>query len=340
MKLGARLAALLGLALASACGPQSASDTGSTSGAPRISSLQGGTILDGMRAAPDTTRFSGTRRLWMRFEDEGTPSVLEYDETVYADGAGGFAIEPGPVIVPRMTQAQRELFEILHRTREGFLFRYRDFRVRDAALLAQNYRVVDLGTTTVVAGRTCDELRFETTHGDSRKYFVAVDHDTRLVLRCEERAGQGQPVARMEFTSFSLAPDLTNVTMHVDAPSISIDPAADNRPVLGFALRKPRITFGHPLAHAERVEANGRTWARLVYDDGIEPLFYLHSGRSTASGVPTPVLDTSVEGAAIVRVFRAGPWTVAQCHRQGAVYVVVGKLDEPRMLQMLQSAVE
>lgn len=338
MKLGARLATLLGLALVAACSPQSGSDT--SSGTPRISSLQGGSILDGMRTAPDATCYSGTRRLWMRFQEDGVPSILEYEETVYADGAGGFAIEPGPVTAPPMTQAQRDLFEILQRVREGFLFRYRDFRVRDTALLQQNYRVVDTGATPSVAGRPCDELRFEATRGVPHQYVVAIDHDTRLVLRCEERDERGQPVARMEFTSFDPAPLPANVTMHVDAPAASIDVAADNRAVLGFALRKPRVTFGHPIAHAERVEAEGRTYARLVYDDGIEPLFYLYSGVAASGGMAAPALDRSIDGAAIIRVFQAGPWTVAQCNRQGAVYVVVGRLDEARIVQMLQSAVE
>ena len=51
--------------------------------------------------------------------------------------------------------------DILQHAREGFLFRYRDFAVRNVSRLLESYRVISTGNVVTVAGRACDEVRFE-----------------------------------------------------------------------------------------------------------------------------------------------------------------------------------
>ncbi len=46
------------------------------------------------------------------------------------------------------------------------------------------------------------------------------------------------------------------------------------------------------------------------------------------------------EGQPSIRVYSAGSWTVAECQHFGSVFVVAGKLDESRLIETLQSAVE
>ncbi|MBI5363551.1 MAG: hypothetical protein HZA53_10265 [Planctomycetes bacterium] len=322
------------LAFGAGCSRQGAADA--TSGPAVLHAQSDPGLLARMHDAPAQTRFSGHRQVWMRINGR----VLAYDETIYADGLGGFTIEPGTVAQPNLLSGQRDLFEILQRTREGFLFRYRDFGIRDVGLLAQNYSVQDTGAVVTVAGRTCDELRFERLLAPHRSYVVAVDRLTSLALRWEELDAARAPVMRMEYTSFDPAPNLTGITMHVDLPAQSIDPAVDNRALLGFSARLPQILHGFQLVNAEQITYDSRNWVRVQYQDGVEPLLYLHSSR-TAIPTGTVVLTSSdLGGAPLVRVFAAGEWTIAQCKHAGSEFIVAGKLDEPRLLETLRSAMQ
>lgn len=297
-------------------------------------------LLARMHDAPTQTRFSGVRQLWIRGDAQGATQTLAYDETVYADGLGGFAIEPGTVSQPSLSAGQRDLFEILQRTREGFLFRYRDFAIRDVGLLTQNYQVQDTGAVVTVAGRACTELRFERLLAPRRSHVVAVDRATSLVLRWEELNDRGVAVARMEYTSFDPAPNLSGVTLHANLSALPLDPAVDNRAILGFPLRLPQVLHGFQLVDAEEITYDNRKWARVQYQDGVEPLLFLYSSRT---GVPAGRVQMSASDPSsvpVVRVFRAGAWTLAQCKHAGSEYVVAGKLDESRLLETLRSAME
>lgn len=324
--------------LGAGCSDSSASAAQNSPAALQSHSSPG--ILLRMQSAPTQTKFSGERLLWMRAEAQGANQTLSYTETIYADGLGGFSIEPGHVVQPNLAQGQQDLFEILQRTREGFLFRYRDFAVRDLALLEQNYFVQDLGTSVTIAGRTCQELRFERRLLPARVYVVAVDQVTGLVLRWEERNEAGLPMARMEYTSFDPAPSLIGVTMHADLASTPLDPMTDNKGLLGFPLRLPGVVHGFQIVEANSVVYDGRTWARVQYQDGIEPLLYLYSHRSAIPSGRLLARPDDPESLSVVRIYKAGAWTVAECSRAGSKFIVAGKLDESRLVETLQSAVE
>ncbi|MBK7878843.1 MAG: hypothetical protein IPJ77_24555 [Planctomycetes bacterium] len=328
---------LASCAVAVSCSPEG----GSSSRGPAVLFAQTAPgILQTMVSAPTQTRFTGERQVWIRGESRGAAQTLAYSETVYADGQGGFAIEPGAVTQPILSQGQRDLFEILQRAREGFLFRYRDFAVRDLALLQQNYVVQDLGTLVTVAGRVCQELRFERRLQPAREYVVAVDRLTGLVLRWEERNGSGPAIARVEYTSFDDAPDLTGIVMHADLPSTPLDITIDNKAVLGFPLRLPGVLHGFEPVDANSITFDNRTWARVQYQDGIEPLLYLFSHRNAVPGPSVLVQPDGPEGAPVIRVYTAGAWTIAECSKNGSRFIVAGKLDEARLVETLQSAVE
>ena len=87
----------------------------------------------------------------MRAETNQTAPVLAYGERIYADGLGGFTIEPIAVTQPQLAQGQQDLFEILQRAREGYLFRYRDFAVRDVETLYDEALTVGSDHALVVA---------------------------------------------------------------------------------------------------------------------------------------------------------------------------------------------
>jgi hypothetical protein len=81
-----------------------------------------------------TVAHGGTRRLEYHYEIAGAPQSLICEERVTADGRGHFAIDPLRVGAPALTDAQREVFDLVQKNREGFFFRFRDFRRASAAI--------------------------------------------------------------------------------------------------------------------------------------------------------------------------------------------------------------
>lgn len=339
-------------ALVAGCGGDAAGATtveaaGSGARAPVL--VAGPSIFDLLESAAWSTPYSGTRRLWSRAESAGRPSELEYREHVACDGAGGFAIETKDLQQPRLSAAQFDVFQLLQKGREAFLFRYRDFHVRDSARMLRNYSVDDAGQTVVVAGRPCDVLVFERARSHRARpaggYRVAVDTATKIVLRTDEFDERGATVATMEYESITFAPPPATTVYHADLPANAFDPkVADTRTVLGFTLHTPTLVQDFQLASCERIDVQGRVWARLLYHDGIEPFFFMQSGeRAPETNELAPQLaphaaPAGTQDMPVVRVFTAGTWTVAQCSIEGAEYVVAGKASEAFLVSALQSA--
>lgn len=327
----------LSLTLAVSCDRGSASSVAASAPVQALRVSGSGNLLQQIAAAPDVTRFAGARRWVVRVDIEGVAQESEYLEHVAADGQGGFAITPAGVVRPRMSAVQQQTFELMQKAREAFLYRYRDVRVRDVDRLLQNYTVDVPGTTTTVAGRPCDVVELRKRADARAHYVLAIDHDTRIVLRSEELGPDGALLARMEYQSFDPSADVSAVAMHQDLPATEIDPSASNEAVLGFALRRPALVHGFQLARADVLQYQQRTWARLQYHDGIEPLFFLQSGPT--GGVPPATAGASRQPP-VVKIFRSGAWTFASTSRGGYDYLVAGKISETDLVATLQSALE
>ncbi len=334
--------AVLALGFALACGKPSTSEAADAPSALML--LRGpvaGNLFEQIAAAPEHTLFAGTRRWLIRAEQDGAIQESEYVERVAADGRGGFALAPVDVVRPAMRDSQLQLFELMQKGREAFLYRYRDVRIRDVDLMHQHYTARATGAVVSVAGRACDVIEIDKTREPRTHYVLAIDQVTRLVLRSEEFARAGVLVARMEFESFDPQPDLSGVAMHANLPSTPIDANAANMAELGFHLRRPTLVHGFQLARAEKLDDGTRTWARILYHDGVEPLFYLQGGPLHAHGAnPTPVPTSPIGGMPVVRVFRSGSWTLASCERDGYQFLVAGKISEDDLLATLKSALE
>lgn len=334
--------AVLALGLAIACGKPS---TDAVAAAPSVMEPAlgrvAGNLFEQIALAPEHTRFAGTRRWLIHAEQDGAVQESEYVESVAADGVGGFALTPIEVVRPAMRDSQLQLFELMQKGREGFLYRYRDVRVRDVALMHQHYTAHATGAVVSVAGRACDVIEIDKKREPRTHYVLAIDQATHLVLRSEEFVPGGALVARMEFETFDPQPDLAGVALHANLPSTPIDPDAGNVAELGFHLRRPTLVHGFQLARAEKLDDGTRTWARLQYHDGVEPLFYLQGGPPHVHGTTlTPLPTGPVGGLPAVRVFRSGSWTFASCERDGYQFLVAGKISEDDLLATLKSAIE
>jgi hypothetical protein len=297
-------------------------------------------FLEKVPDAPFNTLYGGTRHVVFSYQVNDVPLTLDYTEQVYSDGQGHYSIEPLTINQPVMTQQATDLFKLLQMNREGFLYRHRDFRIRDLALFLGGYVVSDLGPSIVVCGRTCAWL--DARHADDpHEYFhVAVDLQNGLILRCEEYAISGQLEATVEFTQFTLTPDLTNVEFYSEQPGHPLDLGTDTIPQIGFTVHAPSLLpSDFQLEKSEKIDDGTQLWARLAYGDGAEQIFYLYSVDP-----PPPTLPGSGHSPdptkRSVSIFHFGPWIVAQGHFGVQRLIAVGKTDETSLLQMIQSALQ
>lgn len=335
--------------------PGAPSEAISAQGTGPTGVLPSASLIDRVQTAAANVRHGGTRRITYDYAFAGARHALVYEERITTDGHGRFAIDPLRVGQPAMTADQSDLFKLVQKQREGFFQRYRDFGVRQRALFLENYRVVDLKTHPVIAGRDCEEFEIERLVTAQSTYRVAIDRDTALVLRCIELAPDGSEIARLEYTEFTLAPVLDGVDWFT-APyeGVPLDAATLDAASFGAVPARPKLLpQGFQFLHAELLREDGVPWIRRVYGDGVETLFLLQRGaRATidAQGDGAAHLTRVPQGGDVdlappatpptytVRVFTFGPWTAAEVSRGTEQIFVVGKLPEGEIVRVLQSS--
>src|SRR5262249_10574178 len=132
--------------------------------------------------------------------------TVTFRERIATDGDGRYSVEP----LEALDSSIRDWdgFELLQRAEEGFIFRYRDFVVRQPELFQRNYRTTDLHETTAVAGRTCARYRVERVVGTTVRFELSIERATQLVLASQEFDSNGRLVAAMNYEAVDLQPDL------------------------------------------------------------------------------------------------------------------------------------
>ena len=330
-------AILLGLAASGvvACGP-GAPDAPSPAQAVVGSGSPATALLERISEAPRAVAYQGTRRVSFEYELDGATTTLRYTERVLSTGDGRFAIDPIAIEAPAMSAREAELFLLMQKNREGFFYRYRDFRIDDLPAFLASYSIADEGGEPTIVGRACTELAIRRRRSAPTWYRAAVDAETGLVLRCEEiDDASGNVVARVEFLDLEIGPldPALESEMHVDLPSSALDLHADTVAQIGFRVLVPRaLPEGFELARAERVDdEEGRPWARLVYGDGASKLFLLHTEIAPEPGAAEPEMRS-------VRVFHVGPWVVAQGFLGRHRLIAMGKLEVATLLRTIESA--
>jgi hypothetical protein len=307
-------------------------------------------FLERIPDAPMNVAYAGSRHVAIHYKQDGVPSLLEYDENVTSDGHGNFVVVPGQVTAPPMTTEQRQFFAILQERRDGFFYRYRDFRIRDWRTFQQNWRVVDTGLQESVAGRNSAVLEVRRLGGALDRgaadwYRAWIDPETGLVMRADEFDATDQLVSRTEFLTFTLTPDLSGVALHGDRnPGKPFDPTSDTTQSLGFRVLVPTILpDGYRLERSESLSVGGSgaessTWARLAFGDGVEQLFFLQTTATAGASALAGPNEVDV-GPKSVRIFQVGPWTVVQGQFNGVRAIVMGKAELASLLRMLKSAI-
>jgi negative regulator of sigma E activity len=219
----------------------------------------------------------------------------------------------------------------MQKTREGFFYRHRDFRIRDLGRFVEQYTVTQSPGVVFIANRECLELDIRKNDGLGDRRVVCVDPLTGLCLRTQEFNGDGSLLGLYEYESLNLSPSF--------AAELSGGPTVW-RPITDSALSAQALSplwipEGYaPRATEETVDAMGTQWVRHRFTDGAEPLFLMHDLRPTGSA-PTNRLT----GNALTRVWvhTVGAWTVVEGRAGDTHLVVLGKRPEADLIAVLGS---
>lgn len=293
--------------------------------------------------ARTTVAHSGLRR----FDFAPAPgSQTSYIERITTDGRGHYAIEP--VSLLESSGSSWEVFELVHRTREGFFFRYRDFQVRDPLLFARNWKTTRLGESALVAGRRCERYRIERTVGDPASYELSVD-ETGLVLASSQFDSAGETIASMAYESFQLDANQQAVVWHEPSNSEeALDLRSDIEAQIRAESLRPRLlppgygpleasTFRNGTFGGDALGSDEERWLKLVYSDGIEPMFFMQRLSEPSSLADLPVAASDEASSAVV-AYQVGCAAVIQGRVEGHELVVIGKASKAQLLDLIESS--
>ena len=294
-----------------------------------------------LHAHPVEVGHAGVRRVDVYDHEATPPTHLAYRERIATDGSGEYSLVPLDALTTVVPG-----WHLLQRNREGFLFRYRDFAVRDEALFRKNYVLTDLDTRVQVAGRQCAGYRAERRVGDSKRFELAVDLQTNLILKAEEYDAAGHLISVMEYESFDAEPDLAGAVwfqgVHQEK---ELDRTRSFEEQLGFDPPAPRLLpQGFELREAFTVvDAEGTTWLKLTFTDGVEPLFFLAALDGESGGQERGEQQGAVRlpqpgGQDEVVLFRMGAVRAAQGDIGNRRFIAVGRVSDDDLLDLIESS--
>jgi hypothetical protein len=274
----------------------------------------------------------GMRRVELT-ESAASPFTLIYREEISVSEDGSFAIDPIEVVQPQMSPSKRDLFLLMQKTREGFFYRHRDFRIRDLGRFLDQYNVTQSPGVIFVANRECLELDIRKNEGLGARYVICVDPLTGLCLRTEEFDANGFLLGLYEYESLDLSPSFA---ADLSGGPTAWSPISSNE-TSAQVLDPLWIPEGYASqATEEIVDAMGTQWVRHRFTDGAEPLFLMHDLRPAGS---VPVNRTTGNALTRVWVHRVGAWTVVEGTAGDAHLVAIGKRPEADLIAIIGSIV-
>ena len=286
---------------------------------------------------PRLVAHTGTRQIDALDWSSGSPIVASFLERITTDGQGGYAVEAYDAITP--VQPSEETFLLLQSIRQGMVFRYRGFAMRDAGLLAENWLWRESNSTTTVAGRTCREVAVERRVPGTDVIDLAIDVETGLVLRSLEYDDQSRLIAAMTYTSFDASPDLSGFVPYTQAnQERELDLSRDLGEQIGVSeLLTPRVLpVGYQLREASTVMENlGKTHLKLTYSDGVRSLFFVQELPQVQTTGGSPWKPVAGDRAAS---FECSGLAVLQAEVGGRAVIVLGHLQAEELTDVLESA--
>jgi len=298
------------------------------------SETTGPAFLSQIADAPFRTAYFARRRVWQAGQEASGPEALEYTERVWSDGQGHFSVTPEQVLQPSLSARAEKIFLLMQKAREGFIYRLRDFRIRELSTFLLAYRVQDLQQEVTVAGQACERLRIRAASQGHGYWEIDVDASNGLILSTHEFLQDGTPVSSVETLEFQANPDLAGIALHQDLLAEPFTPSTAVQ-VLGFTPLKPKfLPHGFSLVKSEKISQGDDNWARCSYSDGGESLFLLYRREP-----PGKTVSLDPAGPYTIKVFSAGLWTVAQASFGEHQIIAMGREPASILQQVIESCV-
>ncbi len=310
-------------------GSQSGSQN-SSAGGTGAAGRSGADILTKLADGYTTPHF-GSRKVRL-MAGLSSPVVLIYLEEVSVAEDGAFMVEPTEVLQPQMDQADEGQFILFQKTREGFIHRFRDFRIRDLSLFTQQYTTTQGFNSEMVAGLECVELDIRRTDGEGYRYLLWVHPVSGICLRVQEYDADDQFVGEVEYQSINFAPSF--IAPLTGGPSVWAPISESTN--LGEVLLPLWIPEGYvPVSTETRSDSQGGEWVMLRYTDGIETLFVLQTVlQSTGTTPPRGPVQNALTR---ISVHKIGSWTAVEGDAGGVHLAVLGKRPEADLVATLAS---
>lgn len=330
--------------------------------------------LTSVAVLPDVVEHTGLRRIRAtRPLANGRVGVTEFRELAQVALTGEFSLECTEVISSPLSDPAA--FQLRQNAREGFMHRYRDFRIRDAALLLENYVVLQFGQTTQVAGRDCFVVQLERRDDPRRSepiigWVIAIDHQSGLILQWQ-RTSDGDVTDEGVYESIAFGPPRTMVPHVRSNAEEIITSRSDLDAMFDFRLTSPTL-LPEGFARVERarvVDSRNQPWLKETFTDGIEVAFFLYreeqavaltpigkalddklgqanpggrsqvgSAASTAGPVPGIVLPAAAPPTAELIWAENGDVGLSQLTDSRRTGIVAGRVDRDDRQLMLESA--
>ena len=347
------LSLLLLLALAAGCGSGSSTRASQSFEAEPDNTLRSsgtnsnpsgnpvGILNLGLRSAQEVLH---TGDCLVEYFDASGQLQQQYREELISDGATRFSLKVIESLIPMpMDWDQRK------RIREGFAFRYGSFEVRNAGLAVQNFRCWRADATREIAGQTCEQYSILPKSGAGARYEIWVDSQSGLVLAAERYDAAGVLRHSKSYETLSLTPDLSRAVWFQGVHNEqSLDLAQSLESQVGLPVLMPTLLpAGFDLEQAYRLTEQANLWVKLVYTNGIEPIFLLQmpappikpksgprSGRLDYTGSSQVQSDLDEK----LHVLELDGVTGVHTRQPEGTFEAVGIVDEQELVDMVISA--
>ncbi len=267
-------------------------------------------------------------------------------ERIATDGHGRFAVEPVEALTPLNTDF--ETFQLQQISQQGFVFRHRDFAIRDLGLFQENWTLWLLGDNEKVAGRLCDRfLAKRPGVQNAPGYQVWID-SKGFVLAYRELNAAGELLSEVRYLTYNDSPSqevLDAVYWHEPGidETLELDWTQDLEPQLdGARIFQPRwLPTGYELRRATRDTIGEDRWLRLKYTDGVESIFFAVDLPDLVDpggvDIDTPFTPQTHRPDRVM-VFESGRTAAVEGMLRGREVMAVGKTTTDLLLDLVESA--
>ena len=320
--------------------PQAATAQGQPGPAPLISRASDVTFSL-LATAPFGANYRGTQV--RRFLDEDGRMVQVREAiTVLGDGTkdSPFQLEFQDLVGTQLGTVERSKWQVRYQVHAGLLHHHGTFRLRDAALAAQNYQIVDFGAFPR-SGRVVRRTVIFPRRLDKGIWVLDLDIETGVPLYSAEFDNRGVLIGDVEIQSFSPTLSPTDVATFVAwQPRLVVNnlPATTSMTRLPWSVAQTVRIAGNLTEYRQSVTqvtqdpVNGDSTLVMGFSDGVDEFFVT---QSIAAGNPFPAITIPGKIATgkehVIASYSDPALRAYVFHEQGLTFQVIGRNSLTRL---------